>query len=294
MPDPVTANALAENVLLPLIEGGKLCPLEPIGPTRAAAFAHAEALTVSGGAMDSVRAHRVRAARRVAGIDALGDLSAGEWLLACALNDLVQVTNPTLTGWFDKDRPRKLAELVAAQVNSAGPPRRISEALARFATFGRILTVGRVDTTVTWWVGSETFRGLEPPARLLRWRGLRRVRTKQQRVSIGNMAPEGFDGRGYEDALGLFLRANPLTDLATAARKRAPFAWSGASLALISTGLGRNLARRAIYRAQDVPQTLQALSRACAQVQHTPAQELVDGFYSELGAVERAQAEGAS
>ena len=278
----VSAQALAEQVLLPLIEGGTLRPLEPIGPVQALEFASAESLAVTGGAMDAVRAHRIRAARRLASVDAIGDLSKGEWLLTCALNDLVQTTNPSLVGWFDKDRPRKLMELVRGQVQQAGAPRQASEELSPDATFGRILTLGRVDTTVSWWVGSETFRGIEPPPRLLRWRGVRRVRTQQQRVSIGEMAPEGFDGRGYEDVLGMFLRANPLTDLQTAARKRCAFAWSGGSLALIGTTVGRNLARRAIVRAENFELTLEALTRANAQVEHTPARELVERFYEDL------------
>lgn len=233
--------------------------------------------------MDAVRAYRLRAARRIASVDALGDLSPAEWLLTCALNDLLQVANPSLPGWFDKDRPRKLAGMAETLVRRAGPPRRVSEALARYSTFSRVPILGRVDTTVSWWVGSDVFRGQQPPPRLLRWRGLRRVRTREERVGIEAMAPEGFEGRGYGAVLALLQRADPLTDLATAARAHAPFVWTGATLALISSTAGRNLARRVLLRVDRIAETRDALVRAHAQLPRPDARELVETFLGELG-----------
>ena len=53
-------------------------------------------------------------------------------------------------------------------------------------------------------------------------------------------------------------------------------------VALIGTTVGRNLARRAIVRAENLELTLEALTRANAQVEHTPARELVEHFYEDL------------
>ena len=62
--------------------------------------------------------------------------------------------------WLDEPELPRRAALAAVCA-------RLDEALARHATFSRIFALTRIDTTVTWWVGSETFHGEPPPARLI-------------------------------------------------------------------------------------------------------------------------------
>ncbi len=105
----------------------------------------------------------------------------------------------------------------------------------------------RIDTTVTWWTGSDVFRGTEPPARLLRLAGPRRV--EQQRVAVDSSAfsaDSALDDNMYQRVYALCLARSPLTDIATAHRDSPPFAWTEASLALVTTLAGRRLAVRAI------------------------------------------------
>lgn len=280
----MTPNAaeLSERVLLPLLAGGALRPLPPIGPERAKQLAAAEGVMPTGGSMDAVRAHRVRVSRRIACLDALGDLGAGEWMLACALNDLLQVTNPSLLGWFDKDRPVTLLSAVRRTIDNAGPPRVLGEAIARHATFSRVFALRRLDTTVHWWVGSETFVGRKPPQRLLRWRGVRRVRLEEAAVPLWAMAPSSFEGQGFEDVMSSWLSHSPLTDLAHADRERPPFQWTGPTLSLLYTTAGQNLARRVVLRCRDPKQAIAALARATAALGAHPASGPANGLLSVL------------
>ncbi len=276
------AGGVAEHVLLPLLAGGEVRPLPPVGSTRALELAGEQGIAATGGALDEIRARRLRAARAVLPVDALGDVSAGEWLLAFALNDLLQVTNPSLTDWFGNDRPRHLLDMIRNVVSEVGPPRRVHEVVARHATFSRVLQMQRIDTHVSWWVGSADFHGAKPPPRLLMWRGIRRVHVDEQSVTFAKMAAEELPWYpAWQAALSDWLAATPLTDLANAGRHAPEFRWTGATLALIGTVTGRNLVRRALLAA-DAGRAREALSQATAKVEGTEGGELAAAFLTEL------------
>lgn len=239
--------AVTERVLLPLVTGGELRPIEPIGPKRAAEHARVAATLrdFGGESANEIQWQRLRVARRYCPIDRLPPPGQGEWLLAFALNDLLQATNPDLPGMFGRDRPKKLVELALEIVELAGPPRSIGETLARHATFARALELVRVDTHVSWWVGSRAFRGAHPPARLLSWKAVRRVRESRQDVPLASMAPRDAPwAESWNQALSRFIAASPLTDLATATRAAPEFVWTGTLLGLLATHPGWTLARR--------------------------------------------------
>jgi len=238
---------LASRVLLPLLAGGELRPVPPIGVARARAVAEAGAFATA--ALDEVRARRLRVARRLCPLDALPDPSPGEWLLLCALNDLLQSTNPTLLGPFGGSRPRELLEMALATVTLAGPPTTVGDALSRHATFSRLLQLVRVDTHVSFWVGRRVYRGAKPPKRLTRWRSVRRVSEREQNVRLPEMAPASPEATPvFEQVLAGLVAASPLTDLETALRDLPVFRWSGAALSLVSVPEGRLLALRALGR----------------------------------------------
>jgi hypothetical protein len=252
---------LGERVLLPLVEGGELRPLPPIGGNRALEVApHAE---LAGEAGNLVAWRRLRVARRLCPVDRLPAPSPQEWLLLAALNDLLQATNPDLAGMFGGDRPGKLITIAAGTIEQAGAPANLRDALGRHASFSRLLEVVRIDTEISWWVGRRTYHGIAPPPRMLAWKRLRRVQTRQEPVLLSSMAPEtaAWSERWLE-VLGRLLAATPLTDLSTLCRATPEFRWTGATLGLISTPAGRSLARRAIERAGSVRAVRQALFEA--------------------------------
>jgi hypothetical protein len=276
-------------VLLPLVTGGELRPIEPIGPKRAAEQADVAAALgdFSGESANEIQWQRLRVARRYCPIDRLSPPGRGEWLLAFALNDLLQATNPDLPGVFGRDRPQKLVALALEIVALAGPPRSVGEALARHATFSRALELVRIDTHVAWWVGSRSFRGAHPPTRLLSWQSVRRVRQSHEDVPLASMAPPDAGwAEVWREALARWIAASPLTDLATATRSAPEFVWTGALLGLLASPPGRTLARRGALGGGTAPRVADVLSRARERlVEIEPrAAEPVARFVAELGA----------
>ncbi|UQA58217.1 hypothetical protein [Polyangium aurulentum] len=239
---------LASGLLAPLVLGGKITLSRPFGRLG---LTLGEGRQISDVDLDSrVEVARVRRARLIAPVDTLPDLEASDWAIAAALNDLLQATNHELGGMLTMSRYPKLLRSVHEVCELIPRPRDVGSALARHATFGRVMELGRTDTSVSWWTGSAKFRGQPPPTRLLRWRELRRVQVDTHRVPLVEMG-EGMPPNvadGFLRALGAWLGCTPLTDLATSTRSSPPFAWSPGTIALIATRPGRTLAFRVLAR----------------------------------------------
>lgn len=243
------AEELAEHVLAPLVLGGTIEPVRPLGWD--VGFTIGEGRTIADlDRRTRIDVARVRRARLFAPVDTLPPISAAEWSLVAALNDLLQVTNHELAGRLTPGRRARLLDSVVALLSRIAPPRDVGDALARHATFARIFELARTDTRVTWWCGEATFRGEPPAERLLKWRELRRVAVIPQRVALTSMLDgvRGVTPDAYNAVLAGIVALSPLTDLATSTRSSPAFAWSSPALALASVAPGRALALRALSR----------------------------------------------
>lgn len=276
------ALRLWNGVIGPLVLGGRLTPIRPIGPARAIQIAEArEGVTAADRTW--VDAMRVRRARLLSRIDTVDSLDRAQWLMAAALNDLLQSTNPRLDGVFSRNSGR-LLEACIETLSFVEPPPDFRQLVSRHATFARLLELERVDTMVTWWTGSAAFRGCPPPARLLAWKRLRRVQAQNERASLLDMTQGSqLDQGRYLEAVARLLVRSPLTDLANASRKEPPFAWSAATIGLIMTLPGHALAMRAL-RSRDPNAALAALRRAHAPVAGTPFEPAVQSVIDDLAA----------
>lgn len=287
--DQALVDELAEQVLLPLIIGGELRPLRPIGARRAIDLA-GHALVAGGQAGEELERARLTAARRLCAVDRVADPTPGEWLMGFALNDLLQVTNPDLVGLLGGDRPERLLKMVGQVIREAGPPRTVGDALGRHASFSRVAELSRIDTHVSWWVGSADFRGSEPPGRLLAWPNVRRVHESKESVLLGDMPPAGADwGEDWLTMLGHWLAASPLTDLATLHREKPPFVWRGATLGLLATDPGLTLAYRVVDWQEDKARAAAIARRAGQELERVEdravALEFADGIESRARAM---------
>jgi hypothetical protein len=253
-------RSLWERLIAPLVTGGTLTPLRPIGPCRAVAIAAGSAVFR---AADSslVDAHRVRHVRPLSRVDSLDEPSPAQWMLAAALNDLLQCTNPSLDGVLSHRSPVLLGK-VEQVLEAVEPASTVREALSRHGTFALLFSLERRDTHLRWWCGSRDFRGCEPPARLLTWTSVRKVGMESSTVHVQGMA-EGsrVDEPRYLGLLARLLSLTPLTDLAAAGRSEPAFAWTGPTLSLLGSAPGRTLALRAL-RQGDPAKALHALQRA--------------------------------
>jgi len=287
--DQVLVDQLVEQVLLPLVVGGELKPLLPIGARLALDLA-GHSLVAGGEAAVELERARLTAARRLCAVDRVEAPSAGEWLLAFALNDLLQTTNPDLEGVLDQDRPERLLEMVGQVIRQAGAPQTVGDALGRHASFSRVGELARIDTHVSWWVGHADFRGAEPPGRLLAWPKLRRVHESKQSVPLGDMAPTDADWSGsWHAMLGHWLAASPLTDLATLDRESPPFVWRGAALGLLQSDPGLTLAYRVLDWQEDKARAAGIARRAGQELERIEdravALEFADGIESRARAM---------
>jgi hypothetical protein len=147
------------------------------------------------------------------------------------------------------------------------PCNTLEAAVERHATFSRALQVARTDTELTWWTGSESFRGQTPPPRLLAWPGLRNVSVQENAVSLAAMAPGSAVAEDdYLDTLGVWMSCSPLSDIASSFREAPVFRWSTHTVSLIATVAGCNLALRALSHAtNDDPVAAKAAVAAMQQ-----------------------------
>jgi len=279
------AHQLGRQVLASLTGGGGIEPLPPVGSARAIAAVEDE-LPLPDEVAPRIRLARHRVACRLCPLDRLPELGRAEWLMGLALNDLLQATNPDLVGVLGRDRPRRLIEMAHQMLDAAGAPATIGEALARHGTFSRLGEVRRIDTTVSWWVGSATFRGQHPPARLSVWPELRRVRSQEEAVNLAAMPPAEAAWRDeWLACLARLYAASPLTDLAAVTRTAPTFQWTGASLGLTRSPLGRRLALRAVERSAEPRRAVGALAEAARDVGTGPARNHAEGFAAELESI---------
>jgi hypothetical protein len=239
------AEGLFAAVMAPLVLGGELRPGHAIGSRSALALGPSRTVADTELA-ERVQRARVRRARRLAPVDALPDASAEDWALSAVVNDVLQAANPTFDALLRRSSAVRILELAAATVDRVAAPRTAGEALSRHTWLGRLLDVARTDTTVSWWVGSRSFLGVDPPARLQAWPDLRRVSVVRTPRRLLELTPLPVDRARLTQVVGALLARTPLTDLATCARAAPPFAWNETTLALVAGRSGRTLVERAI------------------------------------------------
>jgi hypothetical protein len=275
------AELLARQLIHPLVVGGAVVLQRPLGPKLALQIGVERHITDNDLRM-AVDTARLRVARRLLAVDVLPDLDQSEWALAAALNDLLQVTNHELSSFASRGRHETLLAAARAICEAVPPPRSLQAAVARHATFSQLLSLSRVDTKVSWWTGSASFRGQVPPERLLAWPQLRNVRQQRERVGLPDMA-EGVpvQTESFHAVLSAFLGCTPLTDLATIARAAPPFRWSAGSLAVVATVGGTNLALRAFEQqapsAEEWRRSCRKLAKSGSSALEQATAQLADG-----------------
>jgi hypothetical protein len=240
------AERLFEDVMAPLVLGGALRPPHAMGARVALALGAAERLPADIDLASRVQVARVRRARRLAPVDRFGPPSAAEWALAAAVSDVLQSTNPTFDAALRRRAATRILSVAVRAIERVPLPVHPKEALSRHTWLARILEVARTDTTVSWWVGSQTYFGVEPPARIRAWPSVRRVNVSARGTPLLELGPLAFERERLVEALALLLEKTPLTDIATCSRLVPLFAWTPGALALVSSHAGRTLALRVL------------------------------------------------
>ena len=242
----VIAQRLFEGVMAPLVLGGPMRPGHAIGARVALALGDGERTTIDVDLEAHVRLGRVRRARRLAPIDTVEAATPAEWTLAACLHDIVQATNPTFDALLRRSSAARILDLAGEAIDRVPPPLHARDALSRHTWLARALDIARTDTAVSWWTGSRTYLGVDPPARLQAWPELRRVSVVATPRSLLDLSPLAIDRDRLTATVARLLARTPLTEIATCTRTAPAFVWSDPALALLSTRTGRTLALRAL------------------------------------------------
>jgi hypothetical protein len=282
--ETATVLGLFERVAKPLMIGGSLRPFDPIGPSGAMGIAEQAVRGLPASDMSWLTVARVRQARHLCPIDALPDLTVEEWLMIVAVHDLVRATDPEVGSFLSPGRAVQVMQGALGVLAQVPAPRDVGEALARHATFASLLSIRRTDTAVHWWCGSKTFAGRKPPARLLSWPEVRRVRSQSVDQDVGSMMSGSEASReSYEEVLRALLARTPLTDLATAGRSMLVFQWTPPVVGML-TGPGRNLAMRALRWGDGAKALVAARSAAASLNGAGSVRTVLEGAIAELEA----------
>jgi hypothetical protein len=138
--------------------------------------------------------------------------------LASAMQDLLFLMHPGTTAASVTRRRLRAVSTYATQLATLPLPdmdiddsRTAARVLAeRHSMLHHLFDLGRDDVRISFWVGKREFHGAEPPARLLKWPELRRVREERWRVTV---VGEAMADPLMKPIVTAMLASSPLTDL---------------------------------------------------------------------------------
>jgi hypothetical protein len=173
--------------LLPLVRGGALHVGRPLGPRAVAqlwalASGPRPADGDGGDPVAALAAVRRATAGRYLPTRVAPPLDEITLRLGAALHDLLALGHPSLAGPGLPRRQERIAEAARA-LAAIDPPRSAREAVNRHSLLARLPEIVRVDRTVRYWIGRQTFVGQTPPRRVTALPSLRRVQIDRTRRS---------------------------------------------------------------------------------------------------------------
>lgn len=232
------------SFVLPLVAGGRLEVRGLLGPGILSRFTTDP--MVDEPLLSEVTSHMRAHLARLGPVQSIDVLPSDGIALAAVWHNLLAMTHPEASGRVRLRR--RVRQWCEAMLNWVGPPRTAREVALRHAMLARLGEVGRVDTDVTFWAGSARYIGVAPPARLLAWKNIRRVREIRQRVGFFELLQTLHADNVTEDLLEparIALALSPLTDVALLDRPPfMGFQWTNASV----NALGDTALRGAFVR----------------------------------------------
>jgi hypothetical protein len=214
------ALAFLEQFLLPLVAGGKVHVGRPLD-SEAVTLLQAQNV-VESAEITAIERARQALARDLWPYPVPTPLDEVSISLAAGLHNLLFLSHPITERWWVRERAIDRVERFTALCLEQPLPESEEQLVARHTLLSNLPGLQRVDVEVRYWAGSRVYTGTTPPARLLRWQGLRRVRRVDQRVTWldATQLPED-----EQHLLELLLRQSPLTDLLSPDRSNPTFEW---------------------------------------------------------------------
>ncbi len=162
--------------------------------------------------------------------------------LAAALHNALFLVHPQADGVTITDKMRRRIIDTTQALATQPLTRRRERVLGRHALLHNVFDLGRTDLQLSWWTGRARFLGQAPPARLLRWKGARRVREEISRAGYDELlgAPD------VAPVMAMLLRRTPLTQLLATHVAAPALHWEDAVFVLRDAELARVVAYHAV------------------------------------------------
>jgi len=233
------------DFLLPVVRGGAVHVGRPLGIDAVARISD-EAPVSEVDALAKLAACRGASASRVAVVTSPPPLDETTVRLGAALHDLLALGHPEL----GSGRSRRAERVAAAALDlaSIGAPPSAREAVNRHSLLARLPEIVRVDRTVHYWLGQQTYIGRRPPPRVTSMPKLRRVRVEE--TSRSWLREIGIPVVGRQAFLALNV-ASPLGEALDPLRLDPPVAWGRILPVLMSPTLARVVAGQAVAAGVD-------------------------------------------
>lgn len=208
----IDPRAFLRCFVLPLCEGGEVHVGRPLGAAELAVLLKETELELheENRLLSEARA-RILRALWLYRVEATWDEVSAK--LAAAIHNLLCLSHPDLGGRSRRARIDRFTASLLALPSPADP----EELLRRHSLCLGVLELTRLDVELDTWAAVYSFKGQAPPRRLLRWKGLRRVRETRRTVSW--LAEETLAEAQLELLRALFA-ASPLTALLSPTRPR--------------------------------------------------------------------------
>ena len=162
--------------------------------------------------------------------------------LAAGLHNALFLVHPRADLWTVTDKTRRRIIDAALAMVSQPLVHGRTRVMARHALLHNVFHLSRRDITVSWWTGKARFQGQTPPTRLTAWKGVRRVRSEEQRVDFDELlaVPD------TAPVIATLLRRTPLTQLLDAHPGAPALHWEDAVFLLRDAELARAIAYRLV------------------------------------------------
>lgn len=234
------------DFLLPIVRGGAVHVGRPLGLDAVARLIREPLSALEEAAREKLAACRTTSATRVAPVVSAPPFDETTARLGAALHDLLALGHPELGGTRSRRTERVAA--AALELASIGAPTSAREAVNRHSLLARLPEIVRVDRTVHFWLGRQTFVGRQPPPRVTALPALRRVRIEQTTRSW--LREIGIPVVGKQAFLALNV-ASPLGEALDPLRLEPPIAWGRILPVLRFPTLARVVAGQAVVSGVD-------------------------------------------
>jgi hypothetical protein len=228
------------DFLLPVVRGGAAHVGRPLGMDLVARMLRDLPL-LEGAALEKLAACRAASAMRVSPVASPPPFDETSLRLAAALHDLLALGHPEMGGAGSRRADRVAA--AALELAAVGPPPSARDAVNRYSLLARLPEIVRVDRTVHFWLGRQTFVGRRVPPRVTSMPKLRRVRVEQ--TSRSWLREIGIPVVGRPAFLALNV-ASPLGEALDPLRLDPPVAWGRILPVLRFPTLARVVAGQAV------------------------------------------------